>query len=566
MTLNKSIINKIIICILSFSLITACGKKEEYANDTDANVVDTENKETDDSLVIKAEDEDVPDLAFRFLDVTLSTAEATYSDYERENYECVEASSPLIELSDEDKELYKELAKTLENYNEANKKFIEEERERLKETYEFEAEYNGFYTAFVSESTPICLRADSRVLSISEFFYSYAGGVHGYYYAAGTAFDVETGKELKLSDVISDEDEFKNILADKLLNNYPDLFYDDPHTIIDERSISNKDDYLWSMDYEGVDIYFSPYDLGSFADGMQHIKVLYDERPDIFVSRYTERPDKYIIPLSSYEGNYADIDGDGKEDEIHVSNQGIEFEDYSESHVEISINDREYTSIQYDYSFNAFLVKLEDKSYIYLFHIVENDYPVLEIVSTDTLESVGAEWEFANYGLEHRYQADYDNDIYINGTKVILDPDNMRLYSRMNALSTYSGYRYYKVGNDGIPVSDNDFYTADSSFLLKTKTPCKCDEIDAEGNVISENVSIPADTMLRIIRSNEKECVDVQTSDYGYEEWSDEYWYTEEELDYTKGKFYRIYFDSEYHSCIDGVEIYDIFDGMMFAG
>ena len=110
-------------------------------------------------------------------------------------------------------------------------------------------------------------------------------------------------------------------------------------------------------------------------------------------------------------------------------------------------------------------------------------------------------------------------------------------------------------------------------YSYKTKGTCsQVINFDIDGNVIQDNAKLPAGTMLRIVRTNDKNIVDVQDGNYKVEEneyFSEEYpcWYTEEPLDLSRGTIYRIeYEEIDYEMKINGESIYDLFKGMMFAG
>ena len=60
------------------------------------------------------------------------------------------------------------------------------------------------------------LRADNVLFSFIETNENYYGGAHGMYSVAGYAYDVETGKELSLTDIVVDESKIRDLIAEKL--------------------------------------------------------------------------------------------------------------------------------------------------------------------------------------------------------------------------------------------------------------------------------------------------------------------------------------------------------------
>ena len=147
------------------------------------------------------------------------------------------------------------------------------------------------YEGHMSESVkPHVMRADSRIVSVLCNFEDYHGGAHGYYYSYGLNYDAASGRELKLSDVVSKKDKFIGLVRDKFEEKYAN----------DSYMLTNAGEYLsslgdeeyastpWIMDSESITLFFAPYVLGTYADGAQEVSIYFDEAPELFTAKYLD--------------------------------------------------------------------------------------------------------------------------------------------------------------------------------------------------------------------------------------------------------------------------------------
>ena len=62
---------------------------------------------------------------------------------------------------------------------------------------------------------------------------------------------------------------------------------------------------------------------------------------------------------------------------------------------------------------------------------------------------------------------------------------------RMELVSTYSGYKTYSIGADGIPeTKDNSYISGDTYIELTFKKDMLVDIVDEDGEVISEEEAV----------------------------------------------------------------------------
>lgn len=120
---------------------------------------------------------------------------------------------------------------------------------------------------------------DSRYISFVQSEYEYmSGAAHGMPYWKGFTFDLQTGKQLVLSDIIGDsEEELKEIVAsyfEEKINQNPEDFWTEALDVVRENISLDSDFYLTE---QGIVFYFGPYELACYAAGFQTVTIPYDE-------------------------------------------------------------------------------------------------------------------------------------------------------------------------------------------------------------------------------------------------------------------------------------------------
>ena len=93
----------------------------------------------------------------------------------------------------------------------------------------------------------------------------------------------------------------------------------------------------------------------------------------------------------------------------------------------------------------------------------------------------------------------------------ILDPDSFRLYTRLDVLGTYYGMKMYHVGEDGLPVSDDEAYVIDGSSMLTSTKDLKVVVLGENGS--ETEATIPAGTGYTIFRTDGTSYADAHLND-----------------------------------------------------
>lgn len=129
-------------------------------------------------------------------------------------------------------------------------------------------------------------RADARAVSVLGTYSQYTGGVHGDYGVKGENFDGATGAKLSFGDVCRDPQKFIDILEQKLVQEYPDASFFGKEEFFGKARENDGQKLNWTLENDGVAVWFSPYELTSYADGVLMVKVPFFGNQEMFNDYY----------------------------------------------------------------------------------------------------------------------------------------------------------------------------------------------------------------------------------------------------------------------------------------
>ena len=506
----------------------------------------------------------VPEEQRALLNVVKTSIGCQYSESVNDEWHSVEAAKEFFLLEEESAKYYPDLAKSLEDLKNQNDRIVETTMDSLMENFTEVVVNGGIGANLEDKTTCSVLRADGSYFSFMEQNESYYGGAHGGYMITGMAFDVNTGERVSLSDIVKDADRLKEIVAKQLDEVYGDIFYEDVYQMIDAYDL---DGFTWSMDASGITLYFNQYELAPYVEGMQTIELTSEDYPELLEQSCFEPQEQYVLELCANEEYAVDVDNDGVKEKITVERSVDEYDYYTTN---ILLDGQTVKSDVEDFDADFYLVKCKDAGYLYVFHRVENDYSILEVFDLATGSLVPWDDGNSNLFLPSTY-AGHEEDgryYYETNSPVFLNPELIYLSSRLDTLSTYSGTKKYHVGESGLPVSDDEAYTVDAGFLLKAKADVPCKIMQEDGTVTDENGVIPAGTFFKIVSATKDEVWGVEAIDYvpESEEYDLNYFMVNEDTTYDTDTFYYIQIDREYGDTIDGRDIWELLDGLMYAG
>ncbi len=438
----------------------------------------------------------------------------------------------ILQVGDEEDE-YALLAKELEKINDENREFFETNAvDMIDSAY---SEYNSYgyrYFPHYDDLFYRVVRADEVMVSVLETRAGYWGGMHPNSGHGCLNLDSATGKVLTLDDISTDRTALEALIYDALVEKYGNdgVFFNLEE---DLQSYIDQDALIWTLSYQGITFYFSPYMLASYAAGLITADISFSEHSELFEDKYLQGPQCYAMPLKGAIG--FDLDpADGKTDEI-VAYTNTDM--YDMQQWTININGEIYEDDVYAYSAEAYLVHFEDgnKNYVYVEYEQDSGYVVIGVyeINGNNVTNVG-------YVRGSGMVAKYDGEKVMG--KIFNDPNNLTLGTRSDMLSTTTVYRDYYVDPDtGMPMPKEDCYIMDVNHTLTSL-------IDLEVEILGEDEPeiIKAGEEFEFYQTDNETYVDMKLSD---------------------GRICRLKVDcSAWPYTVNGIDSEECFDGMMYAG
>lgn len=466
-------------------------------------------------------------------------------------------------LSDEEATAYPELNQALTLEYDTLKKNTQEDLNNLKESAEEMVEYmqGDDNMQLIAEYAPYVLRADENVVSYEQFYDDYYGGAHGYHSYAGFNFDTKTGKKLDLYDVITGEESVKAGIIQELKNKYasedglvenntPEEDADTFFEYVDSKDQSGA--VAWSLGADRLNIYYNPYNIGSWALGIVSVSLPFEKYPDAVKEEYKMGTSDYAVKIGIYADYSADIYNDGSFSDVSVYPDGTD--DYANSALRIQIQDEngQVTSRVFDdmyyFTMEAYYVKTGNRHFLHVFTHSENDWTadnVYEITNGQIRDLGYVEGTPALIRYEYNYNED---SLFTNSEDVAAynDPGALYLEKTMNAFSTYSGSRHYHVGSSGLLESSDPYVVGPAEIVVTVKKALTVKKTDASGRENGKTEVIPVGTKLYFYMTDNESYVI-----FRYD--GDQY-----------GKVSM--YNSDWPQKINGEELESVLDGLIFAG
>ncbi len=471
--------------------------------------------------------------------LNLSVGKVYDYEWSRENNApLAEAEYPVIYLSDEDAVKYPELKATVDKINEDTINEYGGMLEELKQdAYNFMEYAPGYPVEFSNLNGVKVKRADELLLSLLYDSYSYYGGAHGNTYFLGETYSTKTGEKLSLSDVVNDVDILPELVEEHLNRYWSDVeFFED----YDLKGMFEEETVQWTLDYNGITFYFNAYDLAPYAAGVQVVTLTKEEYPEILKAEYMSAPASYSFEITKGVPYFCDIYNDAVADMVNVY---AYTDDYSGAgQLTITINDMTYTEDLYLYDGDFSFVSTEDGKKLILLELAQDgDYHVIYVYDiTSGVRKLGE--------VEGGMKGFYDKEKSVWLESVLTNPEKFYIETRTNILSTVNGCKEYHIGEDGMPE------TFDTNLILdETSAPELTLLIDIETEVYDINKGKA--TGKRVIEKGEKVVYYATDEDnYVFFKCEDG---TIVRKEYTK---------QDFNISVDGVDMWEAFDGLFFAG
>ena len=407
------------------------------------------------------------------------------------------------------------------------------------------------------EGKIVPVRCDQSVLSFYEVTsLYYPGAAHGNVGYSGYNYKSATGERITLADVFKDPAALKPVVAKYLRAQADGSPIEDAEDALqyyfDE---GNMDALTWVIDQDGVTFLFSPSDIAPYAMGALEAKISFDGEPSLFTGNYGPSGDGYARTMSPFTEMRVDLDGDGSDEKLSVNGmyeEGNEINAYSG--IQVSVGDQVCTAEQYCYSMQPCFVHTKDgRNYVYVVTGTDNDYPELTVFAIkDNIPSLVGKMDGTGYASAF-YPAyldgEYSPDQSVYERYPMIDPSKFALGTRMQLMSTYSGRRFYEVGEDGMPAPLSDYYEIDADITLTSLVPLTAETVDLKTEeATGEEKEIPAGTKLNFWRTNGTDLVDMRTDDMEV------------------GEAFRFKVETGDGQAVNGIKLEEAFDGTVFGG
>ncbi len=484
----------------------------------------------------RMEEQDLTLIASGSYDTVTLTEEAVI-DYPHLN-KAIEAENDVIA------EKYE---KTFAEIKEAAENAIAEQREDTEE-----------FPVGNMEGKIVPVRCDRSVLSFYEVTsLYYPGAAHGSVGYSGYNYKPENGEQITLADVFTDPAALKPVVAKYLRAQADGSPVDGAEDMLqyyfDE---GNMDALTWVIDQDGVTFLFAPSDIAPYAMGTLESKIFFDREPSLFTGNYGSSKEGYVKPMSPYTEMTVDLDGDGSDEKLSVTGtyeEGNEIYEYSG--IQVSVGDQVCTAEQYCFSMQPSFVHTEDgRNYVYVVTGTDNDYPELTVFAIkDNVPSLVGKMDgtgFASAFHPEYVDGEYSLEQSFSERYPLIDPSKFALGTRMQLMSTYSGRRFYKAGEDGMPAPLTDLYEIDADITLTTLVPVKAEVVNLlTEEPTGEEKEIPVGTKLNFWRTNGTDTVDFRTDDM------------------ETGEAFRIKVETgDDGQTVNGIKLQEAFDGTVFGG
>lgn len=372
-------------------------------------------------------------------------------------------------------------------------------------------------------------RADTNVLSLFIDSVVFDEGE----LISGINIDSNTGKELKISDVLENGNElYKKLVNDSgFLEEYDDIddFSERLKTVLTnpnafDEGANNDYNTAWTLGNSGLQIYMMV--KNDDIDNMVIIPLEYAIYSEYFKKDILKLPSDYAFKILLDKETTANIGGKVKT--IDINENIDEYGMSTEIEVKIDGEVRKYQDgVSYGIS-KAYILQKGNNAYLYLELQYDNDYKNISIIDLNNKgDMVEIQEGFANTSP--------------------LDPNEFYLGDRIFTVSSLGVDRKYTLGEDGKPRAIESYYNITTPITLSSKIDLKGKTLDVLNGKEIGDIELPAGILLTPVGTDNETFTDFKLSD---------------------GNIVRIPMEisSEYGYMIEGRIVEDVFDGTIFAG
>lgn len=377
-------------------------------------------------------------------------------------------------------------------------------------------------------------RADSNIFSLFIKTMVYSDYDKNGEEIRGINIDSNTGKELKISDVLKNPVGLYDKLteSEEFMEEYgADIAYfseklesvlTKPQEFSD--GTNNDSDIAWALNNGGMMIYMIKEN--DYGKEIVSIPLEYARYSEFFKDDVLKLPDDYafkILPDREIRFNI-----DGKERALELTQEINEYDIAQEIRVKIDGEKRTYQDgSSYGIS-KSYVLKKGDHAYLYVELTYDNDYKSMMIIDLNKKsETISIGDSFAHTAL--------------------LNPNDFYLGDNIFTISSVWVERKYELVDDGRPKALTDYFTITTPVQLAAKIELNGEMLDGVNGNSLGSINLPVGILLTPVGTDKESFTDYTMSD---------------------GSIVRIPMEkiSDYEIKIDGKPVDEVFDGTFFAG
>ena len=390
------------------------------------------------------------------------------------------------------------------------------------------------------KTTPYIQRADEKIFSVLLETVSYHGGAHPGTTYSQLNLDPQTGKKLALSDIAADKDALTekalSVLEAQHKNNGNPFFdgYKDTFKGLLQKELGGEDaaGLSWVLLPDLLKIVVDEYILAPYAYGSVELEIPFYEDETLFLNAdyYAAVSGEFKAFIKEDKSFNSSFQAGDREYYVTIADvPGSYYGDYEIMVGELMVKRDRGLGIS-----GAWLLTRNDVHYAFVEYYYENGYSNIDVYKVAVNEL--------------KFLEEYSGEILAT----IKDPDHLLWQTFHDSIGTWTGYAKMKITEEGkleadgpfmFNNKDDDFYK-NGKRTLTTKKEVRAFSVDGS----DKEIKIPAGTVLTPYETNYDSFMDVILPD---------------------GSLARIKYEKDstnYSIKIDGVDQYELFDGIMYFG
>lgn len=316
-------------------------------------------------------------------------------------------------------------------------------------------------------------RADKKLLSLLEVSCKDYNEIS---YISRT-YDVVSGRELKLTDIVRDMDMLREIIRKQL----------------QKSELQEEELEVWTAGYEGLTIYIQTEKSKAVP-----IMVSYKEHSELFKEIMDQEPSGFMVGFDLYSDLIIDADDDGNSDHIQM-------EVRNNSEIVVRVGDRSVVCQQKAYEDNDicfvggyYVRNYDEKKYILIYTNTDwdycNSYSVIRLEETE-LVYVGD--DIFNFDMAH----------------AMTDPAKIddKLESRIQTGGNVYDFCWAHVNSEGYLEPDEEIHYCGEIYI--SSEPIKGEQVNADGTAQGNMIEITEGELVLLFRTDYQEYKDYIMAD-----------------------------------------------------